>query len=301
MTRQKVHLPPEVEDDAVQQLLDLVDVSNPAMFDGDKVFTTSLMVAKAFGKMHKHVLRDIKRICTQLPEIFIKPNFRIAERDIGTGIGEIRKVPFYNLTRDAFALLTMGFTGKKAMDWKVKFLEAFSAMENELLKVGTAGTRQIQDETRQKAQKELPQPPRESEEARKRRCVKIVKALSAIWAHIDGLDLAATDVALCAHLDVGSLEDAGVGDHIKAFLYVNNVINNVLNTACPEEATNLDIEIVKRIAEGCAQWKFFRDQFVLSGEYILATKKTAEKMRYSMMTEFFLRAGYTFGANDYGL
>lgn len=94
-------------------------------------FTTSLAVAQAFGKEHKDVLRAISNMeCS--PE-FVERNFALYEysRDLGIGV---REYPAYRLTRDGFAFLAMGFTGKKAAAWKERFLEAFNAMEAALLK-----------------------------------------------------------------------------------------------------------------------------------------------------------------------
>lgn len=42
--------------------------------------------------------------------------------------------PMYLMNRDGFSLLVMGFTGQKALEWKLKFLEAFNAMEKEIRK-----------------------------------------------------------------------------------------------------------------------------------------------------------------------
>ena len=44
-----------------------------------------------------------------------------------------RKMPMYNLTRDGFSLLAMGFTGKTALQWKIAFIDAFNTMERTLL------------------------------------------------------------------------------------------------------------------------------------------------------------------------
>ncbi|WP_432442364.1 Rha family transcriptional regulator, partial [Campylobacter coli] len=43
--------------------------------------------------------------------------------------GRERKYPYYNLTRDGFSLLAMGFTGKEALQWKILFIDAFNEME----------------------------------------------------------------------------------------------------------------------------------------------------------------------------
>ena len=40
-----------------------------------------------------------------------------------------QEYPAYIMNRDGFSLLVMGFTGKKALEWKVKYIQAFNAME----------------------------------------------------------------------------------------------------------------------------------------------------------------------------
>ena len=94
-------------------------------------FTTSLAIAQAFEKEHKNVLRDIQNL--ECSPKFLELNFELYEysRDLGLGV---REYPAYRLTRDGFAFLAMGFTGKKAAAWKERFLEAFNAMEAALLK-----------------------------------------------------------------------------------------------------------------------------------------------------------------------
>ena len=92
--------------------------------------TSSLLVAQTFGKEHKHVLRDIAKIREQLPEDFSQSNFGPANYLDAQGKSRL----MYLLTRDAFTLLVMGYTGKEAMQFKVKYIEAFNAMEEELRK-----------------------------------------------------------------------------------------------------------------------------------------------------------------------
>lgn len=92
---------------------------------------TSLQVAEAFGKRHDHVLRDIEQILTQVPEIFIKPNFGVVEYPVRRGFGtEMTKA--YLLSKDGFILLTMGYTGEKAMKFKVDYINRFNEMEEQL-------------------------------------------------------------------------------------------------------------------------------------------------------------------------
>jgi len=101
--------------------------------DNDHVYTTSLMVAEKFEKLHKNVLRDIDRIIKTCPDQrfnglnFEPVNYKDAK-------GETR--PMYNLTRQGFTMVAMGFTGQKAFLWKIAYINAFDRMEaklNELL------------------------------------------------------------------------------------------------------------------------------------------------------------------------
>ncbi|ELT2492698.1 Rha family transcriptional regulator [Campylobacter coli] len=104
----------------------------------EQVFCTSLDVAKVFGKRHDNVLRDIENILNDLREIGTSNdllNFGEVVRISKTtnpknGKLVSRKMPIYNLTRDGFSLLAMGFTGKKALQFKIAFINAFNEMEN---------------------------------------------------------------------------------------------------------------------------------------------------------------------------
>lgn len=101
----------------------------PRLFLKDgSFFTTSRDVAAHFSKAHKHVLRDIDRILEDVGPEFGRSNFGPSSY-----VNEQNKSQrCYNLTRDGFTLLAMGFSGADAIAWKVKYLEAFNAMESEL-------------------------------------------------------------------------------------------------------------------------------------------------------------------------
>lgn len=92
---------------------------------------TSLQVAEIFGKRHDNVLRDIEYILTQIPEIFVELNFEEYEESYHTGFG-MKKTPAYLLSKDGFTLLTMGYTGEKAMKFKVAYINRFNEMEAQL-------------------------------------------------------------------------------------------------------------------------------------------------------------------------
>lgn len=89
---------------------------------------SSLTLSEHFGKRHCDVLRSITQTMHNLPESFNGRNF--ASVEYTDPKGETR--PCYLMTRDGFSIVVMGFTGKEAMKWKVRYIEAFNAMEREL-------------------------------------------------------------------------------------------------------------------------------------------------------------------------
>ena len=93
-----------------------------------KPVVTSKQIADHFGKTHRHVLRDIAKELETAGE-FGETNFGLTSY-----ISSQNKVlPCYEMTRDGFSLVAMGFTGERAQQWKIKYIEAFNAMECELL------------------------------------------------------------------------------------------------------------------------------------------------------------------------
>ncbi|NDY71815.1 hypothetical protein DO021_01530 [Desulfobacter hydrogenophilus] len=88
-----------------------------------KLMVPSVMVAEHFKKRHDNIIRTIKSL--EIPQ-----NFRLLNFEESSYINEQNKTqPAMNMTRDGFVLLVMGFTGKRAMEWKLKYIEAFNAME----------------------------------------------------------------------------------------------------------------------------------------------------------------------------
>lgn len=90
-----------------------------------KPVTTSKKIAEVFEKEHRNVLRDIDSLKDVLnfEQMFYETN----EPD---SYGRQQRV--YQINRDGFSLLAMGFTGAKALEWKVKYIEAFNYMEQQL-------------------------------------------------------------------------------------------------------------------------------------------------------------------------
>lgn len=87
---------------------------------------SSREIAKRFGKEHRNVIQSIKNLSAEnsaVTQMFFK-----SEYTAGTG----KKYPMYLMNRDGFSLLAMGFTGKEAVQWKLKYIAAFNTMEQQL-------------------------------------------------------------------------------------------------------------------------------------------------------------------------
>lgn len=94
----------------------------------DQLLVTSLQVAKDFNKNHQHVMRDIRKLIDggvqNWTDLFHEDSY-IHEQNK-------QEYPMYLMTRDGFTLLAMGFTGKDALEWKMKYIQAFNEMERKL-------------------------------------------------------------------------------------------------------------------------------------------------------------------------
>lgn len=95
----------------------------PKVFHKETVsMTDTLKVAEYFGKQHKNLLRIIKELnCSdEFRRLNFKPSSYLNEQN--------KKQPMYLMTQDGFTLLVMGFTGKKAMQFKEAYIKQFNAM-----------------------------------------------------------------------------------------------------------------------------------------------------------------------------
>ncbi|MCJ2816491.1 Rha family transcriptional regulator [Escherichia coli] len=96
-----------------------------AIVDSQAV-TSSLAVANFFSKRHDDVLKKIRTL--ECSASFTSRNFSVSDYTDCTG----RKLPCYQITRDGFAFLAMGFTGKRAAQFKEAYINAFNQMEKQL-------------------------------------------------------------------------------------------------------------------------------------------------------------------------
>jgi Rha family phage regulatory protein len=92
-----------------------------------KSVTTSLLVAEKFGKQHKNVIQRIENIISE--DVGDRLNFQpIFYHD-----SYDREQKMYEMDKHSFIILAMRFTGKKALEWQHRFVDAFEAMELAIL------------------------------------------------------------------------------------------------------------------------------------------------------------------------
>lgn len=97
----------------------------------EKLVTTSLKVAEKFEKNHQHILESIDKLTVE--NSTVADMFRLSKYKAENG----HQYRMYEMDRDGFSLLVMGFTGEKALKWKLDYINAFNAMENELKRIYT--------------------------------------------------------------------------------------------------------------------------------------------------------------------
>lgn len=99
----------------------------------NSVTALSTDIAKFFGKRHDNVVRDIENLLSKLPSSRVL-NFEETKVEIATNLENIasKLIKAYRMTRDGFTLLVMGWTGERALQFKLAWLDAFNAMEKQL-------------------------------------------------------------------------------------------------------------------------------------------------------------------------
>lgn len=104
---------------------------------GDQLWTTSLDMAEKFGKAHWTVVRSVKNL--ECSNDFQRNNFVELTRKIPGG-----EQKYYIISRDGFLFLAMGFTGKKAAEWKEKYISAFNQMERIIIRLANHAQRKAE-------------------------------------------------------------------------------------------------------------------------------------------------------------
>ena len=98
-------------------------MENLVIMHDSQAVTTSLKVAESFRKAHRNVLASIKNFTAEnsaVKNMFVESTY-INRRG--------QEQPMFYMNRDGFSLLVMGFTGNKALQFKLQYIEAFNRME----------------------------------------------------------------------------------------------------------------------------------------------------------------------------
>ena len=154
--------------------------------------TTSLAIAQHFGKRHDHVMRDIRKLCAELPDAVRTPNFGETSRTVAGPNNSERQEEFFIVYFDGFILLVMGYTGKKALQIKLLYIAAFNAMRDELA-----------------AQREaaLPEVPHIKITPSTTASRKPLRALVHAWAQVSGTPHTALWPQVKAHFQLERIDD----------------------------------------------------------------------------------------------
>ncbi len=91
-------------------------VSLGIFISNDRPVVSSRDIARVFGKDHANVLKAIRAL--DCSESFSRVNFNASTYETERG----KEYVEYLITRDGFSFLAMGFTGEKAMQWKIKYI-----------------------------------------------------------------------------------------------------------------------------------------------------------------------------------
>ena len=100
-------------------------MNNLVIMKDRQAVTDSLKVAESFDKKHKNVLQNIQNLAAEnsaTKKMFVESTY----------VNRGKEYPMIYMNRDGFTLLAMGFTGKKALDFKLKYIQAFNEMEKQI-------------------------------------------------------------------------------------------------------------------------------------------------------------------------
>lgn len=100
-------------------------MNNLVVMKDQQAVTDSLKVAESFDKKHKNILQNIQNLAAEnsaTKKMFVESTY----------VNRGKEYPMIYMNRDGFTLLAMGFTGKKALDFKLKYIQAFNKMEQQI-------------------------------------------------------------------------------------------------------------------------------------------------------------------------
>lgn len=103
-------------------------MNNLVIMHDKQAVTTSLILAEAFEKEHRNVIRTIE---TKIGELNFEQSLKMFSKGEYTNT-QNKQQPMYYLNRDGFTFIAMGFTGRKADEFKLKYIDAFNKMEEQI-------------------------------------------------------------------------------------------------------------------------------------------------------------------------
>jgi len=217
----------------------------------DQFWTTSLDVAKKFEKRYDHVLRAIKNLdCSD--------NFRLLNLGESTRQTKAGEQKYYIISRDGFSFLAMGFIGKKAAEWKEKYIEAFNKMEATLKKILTQQSRIEWKNAR--TQSILPQ----------RQKTDVIQKFIE-YATAQGSKNASKYYLLIQEMEYNSLFEGGY-KHLKllsGYFNESKTLKDLFNINQLFTLINADRIAEKALTEGMALGMFYKDIFQLAKNRVL--------------------------------
>ncbi|UQZ88313.1 hypothetical protein C4J81_03465 [Deltaproteobacteria bacterium Smac51] len=229
----------------------------------DQPRTLSTDVASYFGKRHDNVMRQIRRIIADSPERFHALNFEEMYVDVQIGNGATRKEPAYSMTKDGFTLLAMGFTGPKALQFKISYIEAFTWMEKKLIKVSQTPF-QLTGDNR----------PKEAKSTVADR--KPLKDLINTWVNIAPLGPPQAWKQVKAAFGVTLAEELTVGQIAPACAWVQERIDSIQQTITAAVASQSTDAVLPRLKEPVIDHRQ-RTRAMFKGSLIVAGLNSTDK------------------------
>ena len=170
------------------------EIINAIELKDGKAVTSSLKIAEVFGKPHKDVLKAIREL--ECPEDFAGRNFSPGSYKDANN----QERPMFFVARDGFTLLAMGFTGAKAMQFKVAYIEAFNAMERTIKESAATGlpTPEVMMSTLY-AEMERRIRAEEERDEYKRNLARIARASNLTFGEISAVTGLPKDIVVAAH------------------------------------------------------------------------------------------------------
>ncbi len=106
-------------------------MKNLVVIQNGQAVTDSLTVAEVFGKDHDKVMRDIGN---QIVKLYEAGEREFSDANFGGSkyIRRGKEYPKMDLTEDAFTLIVMAYTTPEAMKFKIRFLQEFKRMKEQL-------------------------------------------------------------------------------------------------------------------------------------------------------------------------